>query len=174
MSETLYPFRQELVALIPRMRRFARSLTRNQAEADDLVQDALERALAREAQWQVGTRLDSWLYRILQNLWIDRCRRDKRQGPHVETEMAQELTGSDGREVFETQMQLQDADRALATLPEDQRVTVVLVLVEGLSYQEASEIMEVPPGTVASRLARAKTALEQWHGRGSRLAGAAS
>lgn len=145
--------------MIPQLRRFARSLTRRADAADDLVQETLERALTREHLWQRGTRLDSWLYRMAQNLWIDQHRKAKRRGTSVDVEEALDKKGTDGVAAMDARMRLREASRAMETLPEEQRVAVSLVLIEGLSYQEASEVLQVPPGTIASRLARAKTAL---------------
>ncbi len=145
--------------MIPRLRRFARALTQRADTADDLVQETLERALTREHLWQRGTRLDSWLYRMAQNLWIDQCRKAKRRGIHVDVDEIRDRIGTDGAAAMDARQRLREADRAMAALPEDQRTAVALVLIEGLSYQEASDVLQVPPGTIASRLARAKTAL---------------
>lgn len=147
--------------MIPRLRRFARALAQRADAADDLVQETLERALTREHLWQRGTRLDSWLYRMAQNLWIDQCRKAKRRGIHVDVDELRDKTGTDGQAAMDTHMRLREAGRAMAALPEDQRAAVALVLIEGLSYQEAAEVLQVPPGTIASRLARAKTALAE-------------
>ena len=154
-------FRQELMELLPRLRRFCRALAGDNDRAHDLAQDAVERALAKEDQWQPGTRMDSWLYRIAQNLWIDEMRRQKSRGPHQDIAELEGLTGTDGRRDFESRTMLQKADLALARLPEDQRATVVLVHVEGFSYRETAKTLGVSEGTVASRLARAKIILEQ-------------
>lgn len=152
-------FRRELVALMPRLRRFARGLTGSPADADDLVQAALERALERFDQWQPGTRLDSWLYRIAQNLWIDQIRSARSRGTAVDAEALEEAQGSDGRDVAEQQLTLRDAERALAELPPEQRDVLMLVTVEEMSYAEAASVLEIPIGTVMSRLARARRAL---------------
>lgn len=150
--------RQQLGQFTPRLRRFALTLTRSQIDADDLVQSTFERALAYLEQWEPGTRLDSWLYRIAQNLWIDQRRRARSHGP---TESADEmlLTGEDGREINERQLMVRDAIRALASLPEEQQVVVALVSIEGLSYGEAANVLNVPIGTVMSRLARGRRAI---------------
>jgi RNA polymerase sigma-70 factor, ECF subfamily len=150
--------REQLGQFTPRLRRFALTLTRSQADADDLVQSTLERALAYRQQWEPRTRLDSWLYRIAQNLWIDQRRRAKLQGP-TESADAMLLTGEDGREINERQLMVRDAIRALASLPEEQQAVVALVSIEGLSYEEAAKVLTVPIGTVMSRLARARRAI---------------
>lgn len=146
----------EIVALLPRLRRFAYALCRSLDDADDLVQGACERALGRLHQWQPGTRLDSWVYRIMQNLWIDQCRAQNLRGPHLELEEAADQTGSDGRRDTESRITLARVRRAMDELPEEQRLTLVLVSIEGFSYQEAADRLEVPLGTVMSRLSRAR------------------
>ncbi len=149
----------EIIEYLPRMRRFARSLSRDQADADDLVQLTVERALTRLDQWQAGTRLDSWMYRIMKNAWIDETRRRQRQGRHHAPPEAGENVGSEDPD-FEKRMRAMAVERAMETLPDDQRLAVSLVLVEGLSYKEASAVMDVPMGTLTSRLARGRKAME--------------
>jgi len=117
------------------------------------------RALARVAQWQPGTRLDSWMYRIAQNIWLDRMRARKVRGVSVGLETAEEISGSDGRNVVESRQDLAAVSAAMAELPEDQRALVALVCIDGLSYKEAAEITGTPIGTVMSRLARARREL---------------
>jgi RNA polymerase sigma-70 factor, ECF subfamily len=151
--------RERMVALLPRLRRFAFSLTGNAEQSDDLVQDACLRALARIDQWQPGTRLDSWMYRIAQNIWLDRVRANKVRGEVVDVEAAEGIVGSDGRVVTESELTLKTVAAALARLPAEQRAVVALVCIEGTSYKEAAEITGVPIGTVMSRLARARRAL---------------
>jgi RNA polymerase sigma-70 factor (ECF subfamily) len=150
----------ELVALLPRLRRFARGLTGSAAEADDLVQAACERALARSHQFQAGTRFDSWMFRIVQTIWIDQLRaRDVRK---EDGDVAEERLGSDApvRRV-EARIALAEVRLAVDRLPPDQRATLMLVTVEGLSYKEAAAVAGVPVGTIMSRLARARIALQQ-------------
>jgi RNA polymerase sigma-70 factor (ECF subfamily) len=151
--------RERMVAVLPRLRRFAYALTGNAEQGDDLVQDACLRALSRIDQWQPGTRLDSWMYRIAQNIWLDRVRANKVRGEVVDVEVAEAIAGSDGRVVAESGLTLQAVAAALARLPAEQRAVVALVCVEGASYKEAAEITGVPIGTVMSRLARARRAL---------------
>lgn len=151
-------FNDQLVAVLPRLRRFARGLTGSAVEADDLVQAACERALARTHQFQAGTRFDSWMFRIVQTVWIDQLRsRDTRK---TESEDAALNVGSDEsvRRV-EARMALREVQAAVDTLPAEQRVALLLVTVEGLSYKEAADVAEVPVGTIMSRLARARLAL---------------
>lgn len=147
-----------MVALLPRLRRFAFGLTGSMDEADDLVQAACERALSRLHQWQPGTRLDSWLYRIAQTLWLDQMRIRKHRGNPVESEVLDQLPASGGRSA-EGEHTLALVSAAMDRLPEEQRLVLVLVSVEGLSYKEAAAVLEVPVGTVMSRLARARKRL---------------
>ncbi len=149
----------EMVALLPRLRRFACGLTGSLADADDLVQGACVKALDRIEQWRPGTRLDSWMFRILQNLWIDQLR--ERRGREVAMDpedLAERAVGDAARE-NEARIALGEVRREVAKLPPDQRAVLMLVSVEGVSYKEAAEILEIPIGTVMSRLARARLAL---------------
>ena len=153
-------FGDQLIAVLPRLRRFARGLTGSAVEADDLVQAACERALARQHQFQQGTRFDSWMFRIVQTIWIDQVRsRDIRK---ENTEFPDDRLGSDEpvRRV-EARLALAEVRRAVDRLPPDQRTALLLVTVDGLSYREAAEVVQVPVGTIMSRLARARIALQQ-------------
>jgi RNA polymerase sigma-70 factor, ECF subfamily len=160
-------FRTQLVDLMPRLQRFSRGLTGSDADADDLVQSTLLRALDRLDQWQPGTRLDSWLYRIAQNLWIDQVRARRSRGTVSDLDELEVVVGSDGRVTTEAQLTLADTQRALAELPEEQRAVVLLVAVDELSYAEAAAALDVPIGTIMSRLARARRALAGRLGLGS-------
>ena len=152
--------RLQIVALIPRLRRFALGLTRNGPEADDVVQMALERAISKIHQFQPGTRLEAWLFRIVRTTWLDDRRRLARR-PAESNEDAVNGFAGDSLPQTDTLDLRADLARALGTLTEDQRAVVLLVLVEGQSYDEASEILNVPAGTIMSRLSRARTALMQ-------------
>ncbi|WP_137753236.1 RNA polymerase sigma factor [Sphingopyxis sp. L1A2A] len=152
-------FEEELVALLPRLRRFARGLTRHASDADDLCQAAIERALKSRDQWQQGTRLDSWMYRITRNLWIDERRAAGRRGPHQSIDGDVVQIAGDGIAEVEAGALCGDVDGAMARLPDEQREVVMLVLVEGYAYREAADILEVPIGTVTSRLARGRETL---------------
>ena len=152
-------FSDQLIAVLPRLRRFARGLSGSVADADDLVQAACERALARQHQFQEGTRFDSWMFRIVQTIWIDQVRsRDVRK---EDGDIAEDRLGSDepARRV-EARLALNEVRRALDHLPPDQRAALLLVTVEGLSYKEAAEALQVPVGTIMSRLSRARIALQ--------------
>ena len=152
-------FERELLTLVPRLRRFARALARDAADADDLTQVALERALKARDQWQVGTRLDAWMMRIMRNCWIDEARRRARSAQTFAPEEAGERIGGDDHERIERRLELQDVDRAMRSLPDEQREVIALVLVEGLAYREAAELLEIPIGTLTSRLTRGRQAL---------------
>jgi len=147
----------DIVALIPRLRRFARTLTRDPHDADDVVQIALERALSRLDQWHRDARLDSWLFKIVRNAWIDEVRSRGRRDRVFAGEEAGEHVGVDA---MAGQTDLLSVQSAMAMLPEEQRTTLSLVLVEGLSYQEAADVLGIPVGTLTSRLARARDALQ--------------
>lgn len=153
---SLETIRSRMTAALPRLRRFALSLTGNVTDADDLVQDTIERALRNLHKWQPDTKLESWMFRIAQNLWIDRLRAKKvRAADPLE---ADDVT-LDGARDAEAKLTFAATVRALEELPEEQRAVVSLVLVEGVPYREAAEILNVPIGTVTSRLSRAREAL---------------
>ena len=148
-----------MVELLPRLRRLGRVLARAPADADDLVQLTVERALARRAQWRAGTRLDSWMFRIMKNAWIDESRARARRGDVFAPGEEGERAGADGAAAMEARLTAREVESAMARLPPDQRIAVALVLVEGLSYQEAAEVLEIPAGTLTSRLVRGRAAL---------------
>jgi len=150
-----------MVTIVPRLRRFAYALTGNLDDADDIVQETCLRALARLEQWQPGTRLDSWMYRIAQNIWIDRGRASKVRGETVDLDEAHQFHSVDGRQVMDARLTLRDAISGIAQLPPEQQILIALICVNGLSYKEAAEIADIPIGTVMSRLARARSALHE-------------
>lgn len=154
-------FERELLALLPRLRRFARSLARDAADADDLLQVALERALKAREQWQLGTRLDAWMMRIVRNCWIDEVRSRTRRAQTFAPEEAGAAEGVAGHEDIERRAEMHDVDRAMNALPPEQREAIALVLVEGLAYREAADILDIPIGTLTSRLTRGRQALAQ-------------
>ena len=153
--------RGEIIAILPRLRRFCMALARNPDAGDDLCQAAIERALSRADQFQAGTRLDSWMYRIAQNLYIDQGRRRQTRGTEVEVDEAVTLVGEDGLAVVEGRSDLARAQAAMAALPEEQRALMALVVLNEKSYKEAAEILGIPIGTVMSRLARARRAIDR-------------
>lgn len=152
--------RRDLVALLPRLRRFARALARNADAADDLVQTALERALRNLESWAPGTRLDAWMFRIMKNCWIDEVRAASVRTRVFAPEEEGAFVGTDGAAAMDLRLEAQEVQAAMQDLPEEQRVAIALVLVEGLSYREAADALDVPIGTVTSRLARARASLE--------------
>lgn len=154
-------FRAQLVALLPRLRRFAMGLTADRDEADDLVQAACERALARQHQWRPGSRLDSWLYRIIQTQRIDRHRRNRRLAVVPTEREADDWPDHQSADRAENQAMLDRTLRALAQLPEEQRLVMTRVVVEGEGYKEVAEALDIPVGTVMSRLARARQRLHR-------------
>jgi len=161
MSRPVGEVREQIVALLPRLRRFARTIARHHHDADDLVQATVERALLRFDQWRPDTRLESWMFSIMKNAWIDevraRARRDRVLAP-------EEAGANVGDSSSEAQVAAMSVEAAMAQLPEEQRIAVGLVLVEGLSYKEAATVAEVPIGTLTSRLARGREALARMLG----------
>jgi RNA polymerase sigma-70 factor (ECF subfamily) len=145
--------------LLPRLRRFALSLSRDASDADDLTQQTLEKALRARDQWQAGTRLDSWLYRIMRNAWIDARRARARTLRVTALEEEGVHVGEDPRPGLEASLEAERVRRAMESLPDDQRLALALVLVEGCSYDEAAAILDIPIGTLSSRLVRGRTAL---------------
>lgn len=148
----------DIAALLPRLRRFARTLTYHREDADDLVQIAVERALNRSAQWEAGTRLDSWIFRIMKNAWIDEVRSRMRRDRLFAPEEAGEHVGDEGAAAQQQRMAIQ---KAVSLLSDEHRIVVALVLVDGLPYKEAAEVLDIPMGTLTSRLARARAALQE-------------
>jgi RNA polymerase sigma-70 factor (ECF subfamily) len=152
------------MALLPRLRRFAAGLARDPADGDDLCQATVMRALEKRGMWQPGTRLDSWMYRMMRNIWIDETRARKRRAETFAGEEAGLSVGAGGGQ--EEAVELSVMDRGLRTLPDEQREAVLLVMVEGYSYKEAAEIVGCPVGTLNSRLVRGRDALLAWLGDG--------
>jgi len=158
MDASLDTIRHQMVQLLPRLRRFAIALTGSAADGDDLVQDTVERALKNLHAWEPGSRLDSWMFRIAKNRFID-TRRSAKRGKTEAIETADEYAALDGERAMQSHLTFQDTAKALQALPVEQRQAVALVLVDGLSYREAADILEIPIGTLTSRIARAREAL---------------
>src|SRR6218665_2715670 len=150
--------RRDLVSLLPKVRRFAMTLTRNAADADDLVQEVCERAITRNHLWNGEGRLESWIYAMTRNLWIDEIRKRKvRTGAgtidaHEQNELSIEASGE--KLVYANQLH-----KLILSMPEGLASVFVLVNVEGHSYKEAAEILKIPIGTVMSRLSTARMRL---------------
>lgn len=151
--------RSEMIQMLPRLRAFGRSLTGAQDQADDLVQQTVEKALRNIDSYAAGTRLDSWLFRIMRNAWIDGHRAQRPTVTLDDIETVCPLMGEDGRDVTETRIYLAQVRRVMDTLPEDQRAVLMLVCVEGLSYRDVAQSLNIPEGTVMSRLSRGRLAL---------------
>ena len=158
---SLDEIRAQIVGLLPRLRRFAVALAGTVADGDDLVQDTVERALKNLDQWEAGTRLDSWMFRIAKNRFIDIRRAAKRHEVLAAEASEKELenVSVDGQQIAEANLNFADLAGALQSLPVDQREAVALVLINGISYREAAEILAIPMGTLTSRIARARESL---------------
>ena len=144
---------------IPRLRRYARALTRDMSRADDLVQDTLVRALAKQHLWQDGTNLRAWLFTLMHNQHVNDVRRASREGGNVDVaEMAAVLVANTDPTASR---QLRELERCLARLPLEQREAILLVGLEGMRYDEAAAVAGVPIGTVRSRLSRGREALRR-------------
>jgi len=148
-----HPFEQH----IPRLRRYARALAGDRYAADDLVQDTLERACNKLHLWRQGSDMRAWLFAIMHNVFVNQAR-SRRQD--IERHM-EELPVIAVRETQGQQLELMEVDRALRALPVDQREVLLLVAVEQLTYEETSRALEVPIGTVMSRLSRGRERLRQ-------------
>ena len=155
----LSEFHRLIEQQIPRLRRYARALTRNRERADDLVQDTLGRALSKEQFWQPGTNLRAWLFTIMHNQNVNNVRRDIRESGALGIEtisvaLPATTDPTASRQMFEL-------ERALAQLPLEQRQVILLVGLEGISYEDAAGILLIPVGTVRSRLSRGRDALRK-------------
>jgi len=150
-------FAQLLETEIPGLRRYARALTHDASRADDLVQSCLLRAIAKQHLWQAGTDLRAWLFTILHNQNVNDARRSMREGAAVPVQdVAPVLTAPSN---VEASLQLRDLDRAIASLPEEQRQVILLVGLEQMRYEEVAKILGIPVGTVRSRLSRGRASL---------------
>jgi RNA polymerase sigma-70 factor (ECF subfamily) len=147
---------ESIVALLPRLRRFARSLSRNQHDADDLTQSVVERAWRNIGQLKPGASLGAWMFGIMKNAWLDNLRTRRRR---AEVALPEDSGEHPAVSPVDTDATLWSISEAMSKLPEDQRLAIALVLVEGMSYKEAAEVLEIPIGTLTSRLARGRAAL---------------
>ena len=150
----------EIEAQIPRLRRFARALTGSRDAADDLVQDALERAWAKRHLWQAGTNLRAWLFAVMHGVFVNGTRR-RRPAESLDAQDGADLERVDGGASAETAIAVRELREALQCLPDEQRQVVLLVGLEQFSYAEAAGVLEVPIGTVMSRLSRGRERLRQ-------------
>lgn len=150
---------KEIISLLPRLRRFALSLTRSAAAADDLAQATLERAIVNLDKWEPGTRLDSWLYRIAHNLFRNDRRNETSRGTKLEVVAYDIERTTDGEREAVARLEFKAVSAAIAQLPDEQREALLLVAVEGLSYREAAEVTGASVAALTSRIARAREAL---------------
>jgi RNA polymerase sigma-70 factor, ECF subfamily len=153
---------KRIEAEIPRLRRYARALTRDISAADDLVQDCLARALSKVHLWQTGTDLRAWLFTILHNQYVNHVRRAVREGAAVALSETEPLLTSQPNQ--SKRLELRDLERAIAKLPEEQRAVLLLVGLEGMRYEEVAVVLDVPVGTIRSRLSRGREMLRQLMG----------
>lgn len=154
-------FSEGLISLLPNLRRYALSLARRPDVADDLVQITAERALANHASYDASFRLEPWLFRILRNAYIDMTRRSKTAGTQLDVFEMPDIVSTDGEAATEARLMLQATTAAMQLLPPEQRDILHLVCIEELSYAEAAQVLDVPKGTVMSRLSRARLALAE-------------
>ena len=153
---------RDIEAEIPRLRRYARALTRDVVTADDLVQDCLTRALGKLHLWQEGTDLRAWLFTILHNQYVNHIRRSVREGAAVAFNESEPSLSRAPQQA--KRLELRDLERAVAKLPAEQRSVVLLVGLEGMQYEEVAAVLGVPVGTVRSRLSRGREALRRLTG----------
>jgi len=153
---------REIEALIPRLTRYAKVLTRDPVAADDLVQDCLARALGKIHLWEQGTDLRAWLFTILHHQHLSLARWDARQRASIQLQKCN--AGSTPSPTQAARLELRDLDRALAKLPEEQRSVILLVGLEGMRYEEAASVVNLPVGTVRSRVSRGRETLRMMTG----------
>lgn len=153
-------FGEALIRLLPNLRRYALSLARRADVADDLVQTTVERAITAADRYDPASRLEPWLFRIMRNAFIDMTRRQRTRGAEVDVfEMPEALPVEDAG--IEARLMLQATEAAMAELPAEQREVLTLVGIHELSYAEAAEVLDIPKGTVMSRLSRARVGLAE-------------
>lgn len=153
---------RDIEAEIPRLRRYARALTRDITTADDLVQDCLARALGKLHLWQQGSDLRAWLFTILHNQYVNHIRRAVREGATIGLNDSEPLLRRPPQQ--SKRLELRDLERAIAKLPEEQRAVILLVGLEGMRYEEVAAVLDVPVGTIRSRLSRGREALRRLTG----------
>lgn len=151
-----------MIGLLPRLQRFAYGLSGSLDEAEDLVQSTFERALSHIDQWQAGTRLDSWMYRILHSIRINRLHAENLRARKLDGSDPDEQIGGDNAREIEAKLTLEAVRQFIWKLPEEQRTILLLVVVEGVSYKDVSDMLSIPIGTVTSRLARARLAIKDF------------
>ena len=150
-------FATQAMQYIPRLRRYARALTGDASAADDLVQDALERALVKQALWREGSDLRAWLFTVMHNVFVNQVRSAAASRTVPLEASAEELIQAQAGD----RLEIRDLDVALQALPEEQRAVVLLVGLEQMTYEETARVLEVPVGTVMSRLSRGRERLRR-------------
>jgi len=161
MSFLMNDFAPLLEEQIPRLRRYARALTHDVTRADDLVQSCLVRAIAKQHLWERGTNLRAWLFTILHNQHVNDVRHSVREGNTVELDEAPQLTVQDNAIVS---LELRDLESAIGKLPPEQRQVILLVGLEGMAYEDVATVLDIPVGTVRSRLSRGRDQLRRLMG----------
>ena len=161
MNTNAEQWRDDIIALLPRLRRFSYSLTGSAADADDLLQNTIEKALSKYDQFEQGSDLDKWMFRMCKNLWIDEWRSRRIRGHSVDPMDYKNEPWMDGEELQVNKLRMSEVRSAMNELHDEQRVVIFLIAIEGYSYKEASKFLDIPIGTVMSRLARARKALDQ-------------
>ena len=154
-------FGEALIRLLPNLRRYAMSLARRADLADDLVQTTVERAIRASASYDPAARLEPWLFRITRNAFIDVTRRQRTQGVEVDVFDIPEALPDDNDRAVEARLMLRATQDAMKSLPPEQAEILHLICIEDLSYAEAAEVLDIPKGTVMSRLSRARLALSE-------------
>lgn len=154
----------QIVVLIPKLRRYARALTQDKERADDLVQDALERALTKVELWKRGTDLRAWLFTVLHNVYINNLKKHHRGGEHVPFEVTMAHEGYADTQLVE--VELKECLAAMDRLPLEQREVMILVALEEMSYAQVADVVGAPIGTVMSRLSRARHNIRKLMDRG--------
>lgn len=154
-------FGEALIALLPNLRRYALSLTRRADQADDLVQQTVERAIANSASFDTSQRLEPWLFRIMRNGFIDQTRRQRSAGVQLDVHEMPEALPIDPGPALEARLTLRRVEAEMARLPVEQQEVLRLVCIEEMSYAETARILDIPQGTVMSRLSRARLALSE-------------
>ncbi len=159
MKVTSEQWRDDIIALLPRLRRFSFALTGSAFDADDLLQATIEKALLKYDQFKQGTDLDKWMFRMCKNLWIDEWRSRRVRGPSVDPMDYKSELRIDGENMIINKLSMSEVSKAMNELRDEQRMVLALIAIEGYSYKEVSKLLDIPIGTVMSRLARARKAL---------------
>lgn len=159
MDQPVEAFATRAMQYIPRLRRYARALTGDNSAADDLVQDALERALLKQSLWREGTDLRAWLFTVMHNIFINQVRSAAANRLVPIDDVAADAVADTLPPQATDRLEIRDLDAALQSLPEEQRAVVLLVGLEQMTYEEAARVLEVPIGTVMSRLSRGRERL---------------